>query len=110
MSVPGPWSALILIACAYRVWRLLAEDSILDEPRQRLVGLPPGWKEGDLIPAHYRNGLAAFINCPWCLGFWISVVLWGAWEISPFWTEVFAFPFAISAGVGIVRGKLDPPE
>lgn len=110
MSVPSPWIALLLAAASFRIWRLLSEDTILDTPRRWVVNLPKNWEEGMQIPPNYRDKLAELINCPWCLGFWVSLVMWGLWQIDEHWVEVFATPFAISAAVGIIRTKLDPPE
>lgn len=110
MSVPSPWSALILAAAAYRIWRMLAEDTVFDGPRHWLVGLPWGWQEGDAIPQKYRVALAEFLTCPWCLGFWISLGVWGLWQVDTFKATVALTPFAISTAVGITRTKLDPPD
>lgn len=109
MAVPHPWAALIMVAAAYRVWRLFAEDEILTSVRRWVTRLPQDWVEGEPVPDEYRLELAAFISCPACFGFWISLVIWTMWEVSSFWTEVFAMPFAISAGVIVVRSRLDPP-
>lgn len=110
MTVPVPWAALILIAAAYRIWRLLAEDTILTRPRRWLTNLPADWEEDDPIPDDYRIGLANFISCPACFGFWIALAIWLIWEVTPFWTEVFSMPLAISAGLIVFRSKLDPPD
>jgi hypothetical protein len=110
MAVPSPWAALILVAAAYRLWRLLAEDTILNTPRRRLVNLPLDWEEGEPVPDDYRIGLANFISCPACFGFWISLSVWLLWEANAHWTEVFSMPFAISAAVIVVRARLDPPD
>jgi len=110
MSVPSPWTTIILVAAAYRIWRLLSEDAILDWPRRKIVRLPYRWSEGDPIPPNYRAVLAEFISCPWCLGWWTCLAIWLAWQAYPHGVTVIAVPFAISAAVGIVRVKLDPPE
>lgn len=110
MNVPGPWSAILLALASYRIWKLLAEDSILDTPRHRLVRLPDDWQEGRALPKDYRYKLAEFINCPWCFGFWISIAVWILWQIDEHWTTVFAVPFAISAALGFSRARLDPPD
>jgi len=102
MTVPGPWSALILVAAAYRLWLLLAEDDILVRPRRWIVNLPFGWEEGDSIPDRYRMGLAKFISCPACFGFWIALAIFGLWEISPHRMEVISTPFAISTGIVLI--------
>lgn len=110
MDVPSPWIALILVMGCYRIWRLLAEDTVLDVPRKWLVRLPRKWEEGDPLPEEYRLKLAIFLSCPWCFGWWIVLSVWGLWLLSHHWTAVFMTPWAISAGVGITRHKLDPPD
>jgi len=110
MSVPSPWTALLLIAAAYRIWRLLSEDVILDWPRRKVVRLPYRWEEGEVIPPNYRAGLAEFISCPWCLGFHVCWILWLCWVLWPTETTFLSTPLAFSAAVGIVRVKLDPLE
>lgn len=110
MTVPSPWVALILAAGVYRIWRLLADDEILDRPRRWLVRLPAKWEEGDPIPASYRIGLANFISCPFCFGWWLALATWGVWEANPHWTTIVIFPFALSAAVALIRTNLDAPE
>lgn len=107
MNVPSPWIALLLLGFSYRIWRLLAEDTILSAPRYYLVGLPIDWEDGDPIPDGYRITLASFISCAWCLGFWVSLAVWGAWIAFPTVIEFIAVPFAISSGVGLVRARID---
>ena len=104
MSIPD-WYVLILLALAsYRTWRLLAEDEILDAPRNRLLRLDPKWeKEGDPTGPDYREWLGKFLSCPWCFGFWITLAWWIAWQIDGFWTTVFAVPMAISALVPLIE-------
>lgn len=116
--IPPAYEFLLLAAIAYRGWRLLAEDSLLDKPRMWLVGLPRDWEEGDSIPKGYRNELAKFVNCPWCLGAWVSLATYVGWmltigdtpdSVSAVFIAVGIW-FALSCAVGIIRAKLDPPE
>lgn len=101
MSVPNWYEILLLAAAAFRVWRLISEDSILDKPRRYVTRLGNKWqKEGDPLPKEYRFGLAGFIDCPWCSGAWIGLAWWGAWQEWPHGTLVAAAPFAISALIG----------
>ena len=104
MKIPD-WYVLILLALAsYRTWRLLAEDDILDRPRNWLLRLDPKWeKEGDPTGADYREWLGKFLSCPWCLGFWITLGWWIAWQIDDFWVTVAAVPMAISALVPLIE-------
>jgi hypothetical protein len=98
VKIPDWYELLLLALAAYRLWRLLAEDDILDRPRRWLVRLGSEWeKEGDPVPANYRASLAEFLTCPFCFGAWVALGWWGAWQIWPHATLVVAVPFAISA-------------
>jgi Protein of unknown function (DUF1360) len=106
-AVPS-WLAFVLLAlAAFRTYRLLGRDTILDRPRAWLVGLPHGWQEGDDIPDGYREGLAMFLTCAWCAGFWITLAWWLAWVASPHWTTVVAVPWALAAVVALVEKNAD---
>lgn len=103
MNIPTWWAALLLVGAAYRVWKLLAEDAILDRPRRWLLRLGD-WHEDDGgdPPDEYRYTLGDFIGCPWCFGFWIVLATWGLWLAFPYETVLLAVPFAMSAAVGLV--------
>lgn len=106
-EIPAWWEFTLLALAAWRVYRLLAEDTILDWPRRKLVRLDPTWQEeGDYPGENYRQGVAAFVICPYCLGFWSAVGWWAAWTQWPHTTLVVATPFAISALVALIS-KLD---
>jgi hypothetical protein len=108
MSVPSWYVLLLLSAAAYRSWRLLAEDDVLDRPRRWLVRLGPEWKqEGDPVPATYRARLGKFLSCPWCFGAWVAIGWWVAWQLWPHGTTVVAVPFAASAVVAGLSSLLD---
>lgn len=93
-TIPNWYGLLLLALAAFRLWRLLGEDTILDRPRAALVRRMPKGEE--------------FITCAWCAGAWISIGWWLAWVAWPHWTLVVAVPFAISAIVGLVASNLDP--
>ena len=88
--IPDPWPFAVLVLAAFRVFWLVAEDTIFDRPR--------GWltDNGD------REYVALFLTCPWCAGFWISVGWWLAWLAFDKWAVAAAVPFALSAIVGLV--------
>lgn len=85
--------ALMALA-AYRAWRLLALDTILDRPREALLE-----RMGDKT--------ADFISCPWCAGAWLSA---GVLAVTAQFTSV-PLPFlqwaAVSALVGLIGSNLD---
>lgn len=100
MSVPDWYELALLALAAWRIFQLIAFDSILDQPRRYVTRLGKKWeKEGDAIPKEYREKWALFINCPYCLGFWIGLAWWGAWQMWPHGTLVAAVPWVLSAGV-----------
>lgn len=107
MTLPNWYGLILLSLAAFRVYRLLAEDTILDRPRRWLVRLPYDWKEGRKLPEGYREKWAIFITCPWCAGFWISLAWWGVYQITPRWTLIFAVPWAISALLALAAKNLD---
>jgi hypothetical protein len=98
MSVPSWWEFVLLTAASYRLWRLVAIDTIADRPRDWLL---------DRLDEKWEIGLV----CPWCSGFWICLGVWGLWQ----WTAdasdaatvtALAVPAAMSAAVGLLA-KLD---
>lgn len=95
--VPDWWQFVLLTLAAYRVWRLGAWDKVTERWRFRLVRFNR---------LGYRAGLAEFMQCPWCLGFWIVLAWWAAWLAWPHGTLVAAAPFALSTAVGTL-GRLD---
>jgi hypothetical protein len=101
MRIPDWWQTALLALAAWRTYRLIAKDVILDPLRSRLVGLH-GWEEGKPIPKAYREKLAEFLVCPACCGFWVSLGWWAAWQQWPHGTLVAAAPFAISALVILI--------
>lgn len=116
--IPSIYQFALLALISYRLWRLLAEDEIFERPRRYLVRLPLEWEEGDSIPNSYRAGLGEFISCPWCLGAWTSLGSYIGWmftigETPDSFGDVLVAAgvwFALSAAVGIIRAKLDPPD
>lgn len=100
MSVPDWWEAVLLALAAWRTFHALAADDIFDGPRRWLTRLDTAWKkDGDPTGKDYRYGLNNFITCPYCLGLWIAVAWWAAWQIWEHGTLVVAVPLALSAGL-----------
>lgn len=97
MTVPDWWETLILGLAAWRVFHLLAFDDLLDRPRRYVTRISPTWKkDGDPVGLRYRQGFVAFLNCPFCLGFWVALAWWGAWQAWPHTTLVAATPLMLS--------------
>ena len=110
-DIPGWYELVLLALAAFRVYRLIGEDDILDRPRRYLLRLGSDWRQqGDPVPKNYRAKWGAFITCPWCAGFWISIAWWVAWQLYEEWTLWAAAPWAISAIVALVAKNLDADE
>jgi hypothetical protein len=86
VNIPEPWEAILLSLAAWRVFQLLAEDDLLETPRRYVT---------DRISEYWED----FLTCPYCAGFWIAVVWWGAWQLWGDSTLIVATPWALSAGV-----------
>lgn len=129
MTTPDPYALAILIAAAFRLARLVGWDDLTITLRGRLTGVEdrhyqsmvhaveqemaagrdpfanPDTRLGQL--GRQRYYIAKLIRCAWCGGFWISAVLWLAWQLWPVGIIVACTPFAISAGVGLIAKNLD---
>lgn len=96
--IPDAFESALLALAAFRVWRLLGDDAVLDRPRDRLLS---------------RDDTGAwtyFLTCPWCSGFWITAAWWLAWLAWPYEVIVVAVPFALSAVVGYLGTIIDRIE
>jgi hypothetical protein len=94
-------TGLIVIALGvWRVWRILSTDTVLDWPRDRLLGTT---KLASGVTHYRRDKLAEFVGCPWCFGWWLVLGAFAAWH---WWskdnTVLIAVPFAMSTGVGLL--------
>jgi hypothetical protein len=100
MKVPDWYSVILLSLAAWRVFQLLAWDTILEGPRRWLFRISSDWDgESPITDRSYRETLALFVQCPYCAGFWIAVAWWVAWYFFPTETVFVAVPWALSAGV-----------
>lgn len=97
---PTWWGFTLLALAAFRVWRLIAADTILDGPRERLL------RAGDRRTTRGKK-LEEFLTCPWCAGFWITLIWWLFWIAWHRWTLVIATPFAINAVIGLIAANSD---
>ena len=91
--IPGVWAFALLALAAFRTWKLIGDDRILDRPRD--------WVLERLDTRRGHTYWGDFLTCPWCAGFWIVLAWWAAWWATDD-TLVVATPFAISAVVGIL--------
>lgn len=111
LNVPGWWQLTLLSLFAYRVTRLIGWDDLPAVVRWRSWLTGAYWQiEPDETGSWQfeRPGVAHFIACPFCVGFWVSATIWVSWLAFPHVTLVAATPYALSAVVGLVAKRLDP--
>lgn len=112
--LPSALAALVLVLAAFRVTRLIGWDDLppIEKLRAKLTGAyvyQDSTMSRDTQMIRYKRPLLAhFIACPYCLGFWISLLAYGLWLAYPRQMLYVAVPFAISGAVGIVGRMLDP--
>lgn len=94
------WLLVVLSAAAvYRLVVLVRDDTITERPREWVTAKSPA-KVGDLI------------ECPWCLGFWCSVLVVVPVVVWPeaVWVQAPVAVLAVSAVVGVADGFLAPQD
>jgi hypothetical protein len=94
VNLPSPWLFLIGALATWRLWQFLADDTLLDH-----------WRIRDRIAP--KDSLRdEFLHCPYCLGFWLSLlstVLWCTADGWPGWQSFLAVWWALSAAVVAVE-------
>ncbi len=101
--IPSGLELLVLVLAAYRITRLVGWDDFPLAARAR------AWATGEGSDGTFeRPVLEHFLTCPFCIGFWISLAVYGAWLSAPTPTLYAMTPFAISASVGLIAKNLDP--
>lgn len=125
---PDAWPALILALAAFRLTRLAGWDDLTIRPRRWLTGLGDDehkkwaswieheqergadpWQHGAPPPVGPRRYyLSKLIRCPWCVGFWIALLVTIAYVCAGGYAVLAGMPFALSAVVGLVAKHLDP--
>lgn len=84
---------------AYRLTRLWTRDSLPPLPRIRQHVLHKLDEIQDAKGSPEPHPLAALVDCPWCVGFWISVGVAGAATVVPRAWRPIATALAFSAVV-----------
>lgn len=61
-----------------------------------------------LVPfSRERWYVSKMIRCPWCVGFWLTLVVWSCWQVAPRGTLVVMSLLALSALPGLITKNLD---
>lgn len=82
----------------YRLWRLAAQDSILDQPRETL--LRAAWdRSGRTRGEDPPPWPIELLDCPWCLGLWLASLA-ALSSRTRLWRAA-RYPLAVSAAAGL---------
>lgn len=123
--IPSPWVGVILALATFRLTRLAGWDEFPLAAKVRAWVIGEGWvpvdhtvdislpgkqpssEVTDVRPAYSRPMLAHLVHCPFCIGWWISLSVYGAWLLWPH-GSLYAFaPLALSGAVGLIAKNLD---
>src|SRR5579859_641849 len=103
VSVP-PFDALLMALAAFRVTRLIVYDKITRWFREWFADTRE-WEEGgvwwvEIKPegTGFRHTIYDLLQCPWCIGFWASLIIVFCYFVFPWaWSVIF---FLAIAGTG----------
>jgi len=99
---PARWEFVVIALVAFRLWKLIADDRILERPRE--------WVLDRIDVRRGSTYWSDFIVCPWCAGFWVSGLTLAAYlSTLGSWPDdlegavvAVGVWFALSAVVGIL--------
>lgn len=120
------WPLLIVALGIYSITRLISIDSIIDRQRDWFylrfpregqtikIGSPfPGRGRcqfivtGDQYYVTVGHKLGELVSCPWCMGFWVSLAVFGAFILWPVGTTFFLVPMGLRVIPGMIEAILD---
>lgn len=81
---------VLLSLASFRVTRFVIKDFLFDSVRQ--------WIWNRFPPESTKIGY--WFTCPWCVGFWASLVFYFCYTIIPLYTMQVACVLSLSAVVG----------
>jgi hypothetical protein len=117
------WPFLVLALGIYSITRLITRDSIIDRQRDWFYNkFPhdgfttkkrPNPKRAQAIITgdHYYvtvgHKLGEVVHCPWCMGFWVSAVVFASFVFWPVATTFFLVPLGLRVVPGVIEAILD---
>lgn len=127
--IPQPWLFLLMVLGTYRLVRIIGWDNapLICKIRNWITGAElatngsansrMGLTPEDVISTvvHRRPTLEHFLGCPFCQGFYVSVLVYAGWVAighpgstgSSSWMWYGLVPLALSGAVGLVSKNLD---
>lgn len=98
---------IIVGIAAYRLARVVAVDSITEPARSCLfwAGHADPDNTGPIVTSRVVAWAYALVSCPFCVGWWLALLLWFAWP--PASTGAIAVGALAAAGVASLCSSLD---
>lgn len=115
------WPLLILALAIYSITRLITIDSLIDKTRDKFYDKYPHegyqsknrpkrgkWQiiSGGVYYVTEGTKLGELIHCPWCMGFWVSTIVFGAFVAWPVVTTFVLVPMALRVIPGMIQSKI----
>lgn len=116
------WPLLIIALAIYSITRLITVDSIADRPRDWLharfpyegqnIKIGTAWPGRDrctfIVTGDHRyvtegSWLGELVKCPWCMGFWVALAVFGAFCFWPVATTFVLVPMALRVIPGMIQ-------
>lgn len=95
--MPSFFEFVVLSLAVFRVTKFFISDFLISGLRDRFWGkFPPE-----------STKLGYLTTCPWCLGFWVSLVFYSCYTIVPVLSLWVASVLALSAVVGLLSALDD---
>jgi hypothetical protein len=114
-----PLAEVIVLGLAgHRLWRLAAVDEMpwLERARDWVTGthsvvMYKGMPGHETTVEHTRRPtLKKLIDCPWCLGSYLTVALLAAYAEWPWGARWIVGALAVGEVIGLIGRNLDPVE
>ena len=116
------WPLLILAFGIYSITRLISKDSIIDRQRNWFYDRFPheGYQtknkpkrgaamqiSGGLWYVTHGHKLGELVHCPWCMGFWVSALVFAAFVAWPVATTFALVPLAFRVVPGMIESVIE---
>lgn len=116
------WPLLFLALGIYSLTRLITKDSIIDRQREWFFHhFPPEGHQSKRKPKRGKSivvsggqyyvtegtKLGELAHCPWCMGFWVSLVLFAAFVAAPVVTTFVLVPLGLRVIPGVIESVID---
>jgi hypothetical protein len=120
--VPSPFVTVVFAFAVYRLTRLLGWDEFplavkirswvigeewMTGTKPELPGKTPSSALAEVRPGYRRPKIAHLVHCPFCLGWWVSLAVYGVWLEFGHRSLYALYPLALSGAAGLLAKNGD---